>query len=203
MASFCQQFQYFMGVMQRGRHQFRRLVAGVTEHDALVACALFLLFARSVHAGRNIGRLAMKEDHDLCRLPMEARLLVADVPDGLPGGGIDLGLGDRGGPPGLAGDHHVIRGREGLAGHAHRPGVKALIQRLAIEQIHDFVGYPVANLVRMALGNRFTGENEILARHLDRCPLYSAAALFGSVVNTGQADLPEGHRPVPTPWFPQ
>ena len=111
----------------------------------------------------DVGRLAVQQDDDLGRLPVEAGLLVADVLDGLAGRRVDLLLGDGGGTAGLARDHHVIGGRQGFAGHAHRPGVEALLQRLAVEQIDDLVGNPVAHLVRMTFRNRLAGEDEILA----------------------------------------
>ena len=46
-----------VGVVDRRRHQFRRLAAGIAEHDALVARALVLV-AGGVDALGDVGRLA-------------------------------------------------------------------------------------------------------------------------------------------------
>jgi hypothetical protein len=66
--------------LQRGRHQFGRLVAGVAEHDALVAGALVLV-SGGVDADRDVGRLRMQVAVEHRVLPVEAVLLVADVSD--------------------------------------------------------------------------------------------------------------------------
>jgi len=74
----------------------------------------------------------------------------------------------------LAGDHHPVRGGERLAGDAHVPQVHAGLLGLAIDQVDDLVRDAVANLVRMAFGNGFAGEQVILARH--GCPLLKRIA---------------------------
>ena len=74
-----------MGVIERRRHQFGRLVAGIAEHDALVARA-FVLVARGVDALRDIGRLGVQQDFDIGVAPMEPVLLVADILDRRAGG---------------------------------------------------------------------------------------------------------------------
>ena len=81
-------------IVDRGRHEFRRLVAGITEHDALVAGTFILLLA-GIDALRDVGRLRVQQDLDLHRFPVKAGLLVADVPDGLAGHGLDLFGRDR------------------------------------------------------------------------------------------------------------
>ena len=87
-------------------------------------------------------------------LPVEAVLLVADVLDRVADDALDLLVGDGCGTAGLAGDHHLVGGRERFAGRADRPGVDAGLGPFAVEQIDDLIGDPVADLVRMALGNR-------------------------------------------------
>ena len=67
-------------VVDRRRHQLRRLAAGIAEHDALVAGALVLVAGR-VDALRDVGRLRVQQHLDLGGLPVEAVLLVADVLD--------------------------------------------------------------------------------------------------------------------------
>ena len=74
----------------------------------------------------------------------------------------------------LAGDDDAVGGGQRLAGDADLPGVHAGLLGLAIDQIDDLVGDAVANLVRMAFGNGFAGEQVILARH--GCPLLKRIA---------------------------
>ena len=69
-----------VSVKDRRRHQLRRFLAGVAEHDALVAGALVLV-AGAVDALRDVGRLLVQEHFDDGVLPVEAVLLVADVAD--------------------------------------------------------------------------------------------------------------------------
>ena len=78
-----------VGIIDRRRHELRRLVAGIAEHDALVAGTFILLLA-GIDALRDVGRLRVQQDLDLRRFPVEAGLLVADVLDGLARHGLDL-----------------------------------------------------------------------------------------------------------------
>ena len=57
VADFRNQPEDLVGVDDRRRHQVRRLVAGIAEHDALVARAFFLVGARlqRIDALRDIG----------------------------------------------------------------------------------------------------------------------------------------------------
>lgn len=90
-----QQLQDAVRIIDRRRHQVRRFLASVTEHDALVASALVtLLVGGIIHALRDIGRLRMQQNVDLGGLPVETILFVADVADRLSGGGLELGRVD-------------------------------------------------------------------------------------------------------------
>ena len=89
---------------------------------------------------------------------MKAGLLVADVLDGRANHALDLFVVHRGRPAGFAGDHHLVGGGKRFAGGADRPGIDARLGACAKKQIDDLVGNPVAHLVRMTFGNRFTGE---------------------------------------------
>src|SRR5258708_6858390 len=71
-----------MSVEDRRRHQFGRLATGIAEHDALIASALVLV-AGGVDPLRDIGGLLMHVAGNLRHIPMEALLLVADLPNGL------------------------------------------------------------------------------------------------------------------------
>ena len=115
-----------VGVVDRRRHQLRRLAAGIAEHDALVAGA-FVLVAGGVDALGDVGRLGVQQDLDVAVFPVEAGLLVADVPDREAGDVGDVVLGDRGGAAGLAGDDDAVGGGERLAGDADVPGIDAVL----------------------------------------------------------------------------
>ena len=150
-------------VLQRGRHQLRRLVAGVAEHDPLIARALVLLVG-GVDALGDVGRLGVQMAGVLGLVPVEALLLVADVldrladlgleaPDDLLGQGLAFGLGAaRPARTDLAGQDDAIGGHQGLARDA---GL-----RLDAEKgVHDGVGDAVGDLVRVALGHALGRED--------------------------------------------
>ena len=173
---FRDQPQDLVRVEQRRRHQFRGFVGGVTEHDALVARALFLVGAglQRVDALRDVGRLRMQQDLDVAGLPVEAFLLVADVLDRSAHGGFDVIIGDGLRPARLARDHHLVGGGERFARSADRPRIDPGLGTFAEKQIDDLVRNPVANLVRMTFGNGFTREQVRRAHQL--FPSISAAA---------------------------
>ena len=148
-----------MGVKDRRRHQVRRLVAGIAEHDALVARALFLVAGLfGVNALRDVSGLRMQQDFDVGGLPVKTLLLVADILDRLAHGVFDLLIGDRCRAAGFAGDHDLVGGGERFASRTNRPRIDARLRAFAVEQIDDFIRDSVANLVRMTLGNRLAGE---------------------------------------------
>jgi len=100
----------------------------------------------------------MQQYLDVGLLPVETVLLVADVLDRGADDALDLVVGDGLRTAGLAGDHHLVGGRERLAGRADLPRVDARLRPLAVEQIDDLIGDPVADLVGMALGDGLAGE---------------------------------------------
>ena len=68
-----------MRVLQRRRHELRGLVAGVTEHDPLVAGSLVLV-ANSIDPARDIRRLRMDVRNNFEVFPVKAALFVSDIP---------------------------------------------------------------------------------------------------------------------------
>ena len=140
-------------VVDRCRHQRLGLTAGVAEHHALVAGALVLV-AGGVHALGDVGRLRVQMAGDFRLVPTEARLVVADVVDRHPGEMRQQVGGDGGGPAGLAGEHHAVGGDQRLAGDA-RIGIGGQVC------IQHGVAEPVGDLVGMAFGNGFGGEQEL------------------------------------------
>ena len=163
VARFGDEAEDFVRVIDRRRHQFRRLAAGVAEHDALIARA-FVLVAGGVDALRDVGGLGVQQHFDLGVPPVEAVLLVADLLDRRAGRFLEL---DRAkvGAAHLAGDDDAIGRRQRLASDADLIGVDARARAFAEEQIDDLVGDAVADLVGMALGNRLAGEQVILSGH--------------------------------------
>ena len=136
----------------------------MAEHDALVAGALVLV-AAAIDALSDVGRLRMQQNLDVGLFPMKAVLLVADVLDGHARDVADPILGDRPGSAGLAGDHHLVGRRHGLARHAQLPGIDAGLRPLAEEQIDHLIRNSVADLVRMSFRNGLAGEQVGRARH--------------------------------------
>ena len=107
----------------------------------------------------------MQQHFDLGVLPVEAVLLVADILDRLARDLFHFGRADMLRAAGLARDHDAVGGAQGLAGGADVPGAHAVLGAFAEEQIHHLVGDAVADLVGMAFGNAFGGEEVILTRH--------------------------------------
>jgi hypothetical protein len=146
-------------ILDRRRHQLRRLVAGVAEHDALVAGALVLVVA-GIDALGDVGRLLVHIAVDLGGLEVEAPLHVADLADGFAGGLAHLlGAGrvlfrhlD------LAQQHHPVGGGGGLDGNP-------ALRLAADDQVDDGVRDLVAQLVGMAFRDRLGSEEVVLMRH--------------------------------------
>ncbi|GJD75898.1 hypothetical protein CFIICLFH_4144 [Methylobacterium goesingense] len=146
-----------VGVVDRRRHQLGRLVGRVAEHDALVARALVLVAGR-VDALGDVGGLGVQVDRDVVVLPVEARLLVADVLHHRAGELFQMVEGHGVGAAHLARDDDAVRGGQRLhaeAGFRHRREIG----------IHDSVGDPVADLVGMSFRDRFAREEIIGTRH--------------------------------------
>jgi hypothetical protein len=161
-----------MAVVKGRRHQLRRLVDREAEHDSLVARALILVLRR-VDALGDMRRLAMKVILEAGGLPVEARLFVADPLHGVADDLFDLIT--RAGRPAvrvlepflvidwwatdLAANHDPLSCDQRLAGDA-RFGV------MADEIVHQSVADLICDLVGMALGNGFGGEEVGVAHGL-------------------------------------
>ena len=82
----CRDHRGFCGVIDRRRHQLRRLVAGIAEHDALVAGALFLVVGCLASTPWAMSADCECSSTSILRVgPVKAFLLVADVLDRLAG----------------------------------------------------------------------------------------------------------------------
>ena len=165
----------------RHRHQLRRLARGVAEHHALVARAghAHLVVAargaplvRLVHTLRDVGRLLVDRRDHRARLAVEAvaRVVVADPLDRVAG---DLRHVHVDGGRDLAGHHHEACVHERLA----RDPSQRVVGHHGVEHaVRDLVG----DLVRVTLGDRLGGEQELGVRHVGR-PSLSAPLRVTSI----------------------
>jgi hypothetical protein len=137
-------------------HQGRGFVAGIAEHQALVAGALVqVVVGGPVHALGDVRALLAVADMHRAAVGVEAQVGVgiADGTDGFPRhpGVVDLGVGGD-----LARQHHQAGAHQGFGGDA---GGGVLDQ----DGVQDGIGNLVGDLVRMAFGNGFRGEEIIFA----------------------------------------
>ena len=156
-----------VGEHDRQRHQLRRLVGRVAEHQPLVAGAdaverivvarVVLHLERGVDALRDVGRLLVERDDHAAGLGVEAVLgaRVADLLDPLAheARDVDVGLGRD-----LARDDDEAGGDERLAGDA-------TLGVVGEDRVEDGVRDLVGDLVGVALGDRLGGEGERARRH--------------------------------------
>ena len=135
-----------VGEGQRERHIVVGLVAGVAEHNALVAGALFAV-AVPVHAHCDVAALGLDDGHNATGVGVEAVFApgIADAADGLAGDFLYVGEGMRRHFPA---DDHQTGGHEGFTGDA---GILVPAQA----GVEDGVGNLVGHFVRMAFGNGF------------------------------------------------
>ncbi len=142
----------------RQRHQLRRFVARVAEHQALVARALVEIQAAAfVDALRDVRRLLVVGNQHGAALVVDAvvAVVVADPLDRLARDGLIVDHGVRGD---LAGEHDQ-------AGGAQRFGGDARVFVLREDGIEDRVGDLVGDLVRVTFGDRLGGKEETAAAH--------------------------------------
>ena len=150
-----------MRQIDRHRHQRRRFVAGVAEHQALVAGALVeIVVGGAIDALGDVGALLAVADVHRAAVGVETqgRIGIADAADGVARdlGVIDLGVGGD-----LAGEDDETGGDQRF-----RRDAGELV--LGQDGVEDGVGDLVGDLVRMSFGHRFRGE-QILMAHDDGC----------------------------------
>jgi len=143
-------------VINRRRHQLRGFVAGVTEHQALVAGTHVQIQALAfVNALGDVGRLLVVGHQHCAGLVVEADVgaVVADALDGI---ARDLDVIDVGMGGDFAGQHYQAGIHQRFGGHA---GGFVLSQ----DGIEDRIGNLVGNLVGMPFGYRFRSKQEGIA----------------------------------------
>ncbi len=142
----------------RQRHQHVGVVAGVAEHQPLVARALLVhrvdragaALVPGVDALGDVAGLATDRDHHAARGAVEAlvRGVVADLEDPVADLLLDVDVAGR---RHLAGDHHQAGRQQGLDGD---PAVRVLLEHGVEDRVADLVG----DLVRVTLGHRLRRE---------------------------------------------
>ena len=152
-----------VGDLDRHRHQRLGLRGRVAEHHSLVAGTFAVESVVGVpdpgldalvDALGDVGRLLVEGDQhgDRVAVVSDLAVVVTDLADRLADqfGHVDLGVGRE-----LAGDHRHAGVDQGLAGD---PRVRILLETGVEDGVRDLVG----DLVRMAFGDRFGGE-QVLA----------------------------------------
>ena len=139
-------------------HQLRRVIAGVAEHQALVARTHVLTrHGVLVHALSNVRTLAIEGHHDRAGLRVDAHVVVR-VTDLLDHAADDVLIIDRGFRRDFTRNNGYTRGDHRLTGN---PAVRILLK----QGIQNTVGNLVRQLVRMAHADRFTRKQVLALRH--------------------------------------
>src|SRR3546814_2081231 len=73
-------FQDLVRIIQRRRHEIGGFVAGIAEHDALVARA-FILVSAGVNALRDMRGLTVEEVGEFGGFPLETLLIISNALD--------------------------------------------------------------------------------------------------------------------------
>ena len=147
-----------VGQRDRQRHQLGGVVAGVAEHQALVAGALLVhgvdragaALVSGVHALGDVAGLAADRDHHAAGVAVEALLggVVADREDPVADLLLDVDVAGRGD---LARHDHEAGGQQRLD---RDPAVRVLLEHGVEHRVTDLVG----DLVRVPLGHGLRGE---------------------------------------------
>ena len=166
---FSKALQNVVRVLQRRRHQLRRFLTSVTEHDALIAGALVLRAFR-IDALGDVRGLAVQIAGVLRLLPVEAFLRVADVLHR--GAHLRLQASDDFLGESLIGGLVIARltgadfaGQDDAVGRHHR---LARDPRLGVggqEGVNDSVGDAVGDFVWVPFGHAFAGKDVRASRH--------------------------------------
>ena len=133
----------------RERHQFRRLVASVTEHKALVAGADVFRVGR-VDALRDVRALTVERDHDGAGFRVNA-VFVVGVADAFDGAADDLLIVELRFRRDFARD-------DGQTGRRHRFASDAAHRVLRQAGVENAVRNAVGEFVRVAHADGFAGE---------------------------------------------
>ena len=154
LSRLCQRLRQIVRVGDRRRHQFLGLVAGKSEHHALIACPLLIrIVIGRIHAHRDILRLLVDRRQNRAASSVEAilRVIVADLRDRVSRNARNV--------------HIAVR--RNLAHHQHKTGRRRALARhtrlrvLGQDRIQYAVGNLVADLIGMSLCYRFRCKNSL------------------------------------------
>ena len=146
-----------MSVINGGRHQFRRFIAGVAEHQALITGTLIQIDAASfIDALGDIGRLFVISDQHGTSTVVDTVIVivVTDTFDGIACYGNVIDIGCRGN---FTGQNNQAGITQGFSCHT---SMRILFQN----GVQNGIGNLVGNFIGMSFRNRF-GSKEIILRH--------------------------------------
>ena len=141
-----------MGIKNGCRHEFFRFIAGISEHHALIACALFLEESLAFgHALRNIGGLGVNAEENFAGRGGESDVggCITDVGDDFADDGFPIDFCFRG----------DLSGNDNEVGCAERFTCDAAFGILCEAGVENRIGNLVGNFIGMSFGNGFRGEN--------------------------------------------
>src|ERR1044071_4081873 len=155
-----------MGVHDRSRHELRRLICGVAEHQALVSGTLlrmpFAFGGPGVDTLGDVGALLGNgiDDEDTVGVENIVVMGITDLADGLTRYGVvvEPGLGGN-----LTAHHHEVALGVGFTGDA-------AVFILGQAGVQDGVGNGVTNFVRVAFADGLRGEDIVFAHETGRPP---------------------------------
>ena len=171
-----------MGEIDGQRHIFRRFVAGIAEHHALIAragCKIGFLagfcFERAIHAKRDVRGLFAKRNEDGAGFAVKAvgGIVIADVADDAAHEGGDVKRR-------ICGDfaHHEREARRDAALTCH-----AGLRIFRKAGVQHRVGKLIADFVRMSVRDGFRGKQAFFHGSLLLCLLGWVFAFFGANKN--------------------
>ena len=157
VAHFRQAARQAVSQADRQRHQLRRFIAGIAEHDSLVAGTHEIegiagVVIGLIHTLGDVGRLLIESHQHGAAVGIEATgagAAVTDLLDHTPHQGVEVHPSGGGH---LAGDQAQARVHHGFAGHT-RGGV------LGEQRIEHRIAHLITDLVGVTLGHRFRGEH--------------------------------------------
>ncbi len=132
-----------MGEHHRQRHILVAVAAGVAEHNALVAGALFV-FAGAVHAAGNVAALLVQRQQHRAGIGIEliVALGVANAADGFARNALYVHIGRAGG---FAANQRQAGAHKSLARHVTvTVAAQEFVQNCIGNLIRNFVGVPFA-----------------------------------------------------------
>ena len=153
-----------MRVHDRRGHELGRFITGITEHQTLVACALFgsvFAFRRAgINALRDVRRLRSNRINyeDFVRMEHVVVVGIADVANRFARDGIEIEFR-------LGGNFTTDNHEVGLGVGFARDTAVLVLRKAGIQHV---IGNSIAHFVRMAFANGFGREDKVFAHLIKR-----------------------------------